>query len=122
MTSLKDADGSARLETHLKSDDFFSVQKFPTSTFVISKIDSKGGDQYVVKGNLTIKGITNEVEFPATIQIAKGQVSAQAKIVVDRTKFDIRYRSGNFFENLGDKVIDDNFEMTVDLVGAPGAI
>jgi polyisoprenoid-binding protein YceI len=122
MTSLKDADGSVRLETHLKSDDFFSVEKFPTSRFVISKIDSKGGDQYVVKGNLTIKGITNEVEFPATIQIAKGQVSAQAKIVVDRTKFDIRYRSGNFFENLGDKVIDDNFEMTVDLVGGPGAI
>jgi polyisoprenoid-binding protein YceI len=117
MTSLKDADASARLEGHLKSDDFFSTEKFPTATFVTSKIESKGGDQYAVKGNLTIKGISNEIEFPATIQIANGQLNAKAKIVVDRTKYDIKYRSGNFFENLGDKAIEDNFELNVELVG-----
>jgi polyisoprenoid-binding protein YceI len=122
MTSLKDADANARLENHLKSDDFFSTEKFPTATFVSTKIEAKGGDQYVVKGNLMIKGITNEIEFPATIKLSTGQVSAQAKIVVDRTKFDIRYRSGNFFQNLGDKAIEDNFELNVDLVGTPGAI
>jgi len=117
MTSLKDAEASARLETHLKSDDFFSSEKFPKSTFVISTIESKGSDQYVVKGNLTIKGITNEIEFPATIRITKDQLTATAKILVDRTKFDIKFRSGNFFENLGDKAIEDNFELNVDLVG-----
>jgi polyisoprenoid-binding protein YceI len=122
MTSLKDADANGRLENHLKSDDFFSTEKFPTATLVTSKIESTGGDQYAVKGILTIKGIANEIEFPATIKVSKGQVSAQAKIIVDRTKFDIRYRSGNFFQNLGDKVIEDNFELNVDLVGTPGAI
>ena len=119
MTSLKDADANARLETHLKSDDFFSTEKFPETTFVTSNIESKGGDQYIVKGNLTIKGITNEIEFPATIQISNDQLSAKAKILVDRTKFDIKFRSGNFFENLGDKVIEDNFELNVELVGNP---
>jgi polyisoprenoid-binding protein YceI len=117
MTSLKDAEANARLETHLKSDDFFSTEKFPKATFVTSKIESKGGDQYAVKGNLTIKGITNEIEFPATIQILNNQITAKAKIVVDRTKFDIKFRSGNFFQNLGDKAIEDNFELNVELVG-----
>ncbi len=117
MTSIKDADASARLEGHLKADDFFATDKFPKSTFVITKIEPKGTDQYAVKGNLTIKGITNEVEFPATIKIAKDQLTATAKILVDRTKFDIKFRSGNFFENLGDKAIEDNFELNVELVG-----
>jgi polyisoprenoid-binding protein YceI len=119
MTTIKDADANTRLEGHLKSDDFFSTEKFPKATFVITKIESKGGDQYAVKGNLTIKGITNEVEFPAAIQTTKDQITAKAKIVVDRTKFDIKFRSGNFFENLGDKAIDDNFELNVELVGTP---
>jgi polyisoprenoid-binding protein YceI len=118
MTSLKDEEGNQRLEAHLKSDDFFSAAKYPTATFVTNQIESKGGDQYVVKGKLTIKGITNEIEFPAMIQIAHGQVTAKAKILVDRTKFDIKFRSGNFFENLGDKMIDDFFELNVELVGS----
>ena len=119
MASLKDGEANQKLEGHLKSDDFFSTDKNPTATFVTSKIESKGGDQYVVKGNLTIKGITNEIEFPATIQVTDGQITAKAKILVDRTKFDIKFRSGNFFENLGDKAIEDNFELNVDLVGSP---
>jgi polyisoprenoid-binding protein YceI len=118
MASLKDEDGNQRLETHLKSDDFFSTANFPTATFVTTKVESKGGNQYVVKGKLTIKGITNEIEFPAMIQIEHGQVNAKAKILVDRTKFDIKFRSGNFFENLGDKMIDDIFELNVELVGS----
>lgn len=118
MTSLKDEAANARLEGHLKSDDFFSTEKFPTATFVTTKIESMAGDQFLVKGNLTIKGITNPIEFPAIIQISNGQVTARAKIVVDRTKYDIKYRSGNFFENLGDKVIEDNFELNVDLIGS----
>ena len=118
MTSIKDEAANTRLEGHLKSDDFFSTEKHPKATFVISSVESKGGDQYAVKGKLTIKGITNEIEFMSTIQIANDQVSAKAKIIVDRTKYDIKFRSGNFFENLGDKAIEDNFELNVDLVGS----
>jgi polyisoprenoid-binding protein YceI len=118
MTTLKDEGANTRLEDHLKSDDFFSTAKHPKATFVISSIESKGGDEYAVKGKLTIKGITNDIEFPSTIQITKDQVTAKAKIIVDHTKYDIKFRSGNFFENLGDKAIEDNFELNVELVGS----
>jgi len=126
MTSLKDTDitnpdGQQKLVGHLKSDDFFATDKHPKATFVITKITAGEKDQYTVKGNLTIKGITNEIEFPASVQIVNGQITAKAKILVDRTKFDIKFRSGNFFENLGDKAIDDNFELNVELVGTQAA-
>jgi len=125
MTSLKNTDvtnpgSNERLVGHLKSDDFFSVEKHPKATFVITKLTGGEKDQYTVKGNLTIKGITNEVEFPAQIQTSNGQILAKAKIVVDRTKFDIKYRSGNFFENLGDKAISDEFELNVELIADQG--
>jgi len=120
MTSITDIDNSERLVGHLKSDDFFSTEKHPKATFVITKIVPAEKDQYTVKGNLTIKGITNEVEFSATIQQLDKQITAKAKILVDRTKFDIKFRSGNFFENLGDKAIEDNFELSVELFAAQG--
>ena len=119
MTSINDIDKNERLVGHLKSDDFFSTEKNPKATFVITTITGNK-DQYTIKGNLTIKGITNEVEFPATIQTMGNELTAKAKIIVDRTKFDIKFRSGNFFENLGDKAIEDNFELNVELVAAQG--
>lgn len=120
MTSITDIDKNERLVGHLKSDDFFSTEKHPKATFVITTITPAEKDQYTIKGNLTIKGITNEVAFPATIQNLGKQITAKAKILVDRTKFDIKFRSGNFFENLGDKAIEDNFELNVELVAAQG--
>jgi polyisoprenoid-binding protein YceI len=122
MTSIKDDESNQRLEGHLKSDDFFSTEKYPTAAFVISNIESKGGDQFLVKGKMTIKGITNPLEFPASITVLNDQVTAKAKIVIDRTKFDIKFRSGNFFQNLGDKAIEDNFELNVELVGTSVAL
>ena len=117
MNSIKDADGSAKLEGHLKADDFFGTAKFPTSTFVITKVAGSGAS-LTVTGNLTIKGITKPVSFPATVAVnADGTVSALAgKILVDRTKYDIRYGSKSFFDSIGDKAIDDNFEIGVKLV------
>jgi len=115
-TDLKDEGYNQKLVGHLKSDDFFATQKFPKSTFVITSITNTGKDQYKVKGDLTIKGITKPIEFPATIQNVGNELRAKAKIVVDRTKYDIRYGSGSFFDNLGDKAINDEFEMNVDLV------
>lgn len=117
MTSIKDADGSDKLEGHLKADDFFGSAKFPTSTFVITKVAGKGAN-VTVSGNLTIKGITKPLSFPATVAVnGDGTVSALAgKITVDRTKYDIRYGSKSFFDSIGDKAIDDNFEIGVKLV------
>ncbi|QIL40148.1 YceI family protein [Pedobacter sp. HDW13] len=117
MNSIKDADGSAKLEGHLKADDFFGVAKFPTSTFVITKVAGSGAN-VTVSGNLTIKGITKPLSFPATVTLnADGTASALAgKIVVDRTKYDIKYGSKSFFDSIGDKAINDEFELAVKLV------
>lgn len=105
-----------KLLGHLKSDDFFSVAKFPTTSFVLTSVTQKSGSTYTVKGKLTIKGITQDIEFPAEIGFNGKTMTAKAKITVDRTKFDIKYRSSNFFEGLGDKAIYDDFELDLNLV------
>lgn len=114
VEDIKDAGSNGKLVGHLKNDDFFSVDKHPTATFVLTDATpiakaAAGQPNYTVKGNLTIKGITNPVTFPATITVKDGQATAQADVTVDRTKYDIRYRSSNFFENLGDRAIYDEF-------------
>lgn len=118
MTSIKDADKSARLEGHLKADDFFGTDKFATSTFVIKKVAAASADQVNVTGDLTIKGVTNSITFPASIAWnADGSVTATAeKVIVDRTKFGIKYRSKGMFPDVGDKMIYDDFELSVKLV------
>lgn len=108
--------GNERLTGHLKSDDFFSVEKHPTATFVISSVAAKGNGNYDVTGKLTIKGITNTISFPATVAVEGSKATAKATVKIDRTKFDIKYRSSNFFQNLGDKAICDDFELEVLLV------
>lgn len=117
MTSIKDADGSDRLENHLKADDFFGVDKFATAAFVIRKVTDAGTNTVNVTGDLTIKGITNPVTFPAKITWnADGSVTAVAdKIIVDRTKYGIKYRSKGIFPDVGDKMIYDDFELSVKL-------
>lgn len=116
VTDLTDKGMNDKLTGHLKSDDFFSVEKFPKANFVISSVTKKSGNDYTVKGKLTIKGKTDDVEFPATIVTAGKQLTATAKIVVDRTKYDIRYGSKKFFDNIGDKAIYDDFELDLKLV------
>ena len=110
-----------KLVGHLKSEDFFGTGKYPSSMLKIKSISSKGGNQYDVKADLTIKGITNEVYFPATINVKGTELNATAKVIVDRTKYGIKYGSGSFFENLGDKAIDNNFELDVNLVATGDA-
>lgn len=118
MTTIKDADKSEKLEGHLKADDFFGVDKFATSTFVIKKVAAGSGNQVNVTGDLTIKGITNAITFPAAlVWNADGTVTATAdKVVVDRTKFGIKFRSKGMFPDIGDKMIYDDFELSIKLV------
>jgi polyisoprenoid-binding protein YceI len=113
---LDDESSRNKLLNHLKSDDFFGVEKYPTAKLDITSAVSKGSNTYDVKGNLTIKGITNPIEFPATVTVSGNTLNATAKITVDRTKYGIKYRSSNFFEGLGDKVIYDNFDLDVNIV------
>ncbi|TWW01865.1 YceI family protein [Chitinophaga pinensis] len=116
VTDIKDAGGNAKLTGHLKSDDFFAVEKYPAADFAITGIKPHGNNQYDLLGKLTIKGITNDVSFPATVVIEKGKLTANAKVKVDRTKYDIKFRSANYFENLGDKAIYDDFDLDITLL------
>lgn len=115
-TDLEDEGYNQKLVGHLKSEDFFGVEKHPVSKFEITSVTQKSGNEVAIKGNLTIKGKTLPIEFPATVKTDGKTLNAEAKIEVDRTKYDIRYGSGSFFDNLGDKTIDDIFTLTVNLV------
>ncbi|AUS06434.1 YceI family protein [Pseudotamlana carrageenivorans] len=110
-TDLEGSDSKAKLEGHLKSDDFFGVEKYPTSSLVFTKVKASGKNAYDVTGDLTIKGKTHAVTFTMSIYGSK----ANAALKIDRTKFDIQYGSPNFFDNLKDKAIYDEFDIVVDL-------
>ena len=103
--------GKAGIESHLKSDDFFSVDNFPTANLTILSVKKKGLGQYQVNANITIKGMTQEIMFDAEIK----EKTAKAKLVIDRTEFGIIYKSGNFFEELADKAIYDEFKLSIEL-------
>ena len=115
---IKDPEYNKKLITHLKSDDFFNVEKFPTANLKIKKITSVEGfvgPTFKMVADLTIKGKTNEIEFPAVVDTKDGKTTATANITIDRTKWDIKYGSGKFFTGLGDKVINDDFKIDVAL-------
>jgi polyisoprenoid-binding protein YceI len=118
VKDLTDPEWNSKLVGHLKSDDFFSVEKNPTAKFELTKAVQKEGNNYDVTGKLTIKGITNEVTFPAMIKMDNKTLVTVAKIMVNRTKYDIKYGSASFIEGIGDKAINDEFELDVNLVAA----
>lgn len=111
-----DAEYGAKLVGHLKADDFFGTDKFPTSKFVLKSVKNNGKDNYELTGDLTIKGKTNPVTFPAVIKMDDKKFVAVSTITVDRTKFDIKYGSKSFIEGIGDKAINDDFEIKLNLV------
>ncbi len=115
-TDITDKEWNDKLMTHLKSDDFFGVAKFPTATFQITKAVIKSDGVYDISGKLTIKGITNEITFPANVKIDDKTFVTIAKITVNRTKFDIKYGSASIFDGIGDKAISDDFDLTVNIV------
>lgn len=100
-----------KLDGHLKSDDFFGVENHPTASLVFTEVTASGKNSYNVTADLTIKGKTNPVSF--TISVYGNKATASLK--VDRTKYDVRYGSTSFFDNLKDKAIYDEFDLVVDL-------
>ncbi len=110
--------GADKLVGHLKADDFFGTAKFPTSNLVIKSATATTAGQFDVKADLTIKGITNEITFPAAITMDGKSLTAKATFKVDRTKFGIKYGSGTFFENIGDKAISNDFDVEIDIAAA----
>jgi polyisoprenoid-binding protein YceI len=99
-----------KLEGHLKRDDFFGIKDHPTATLLINK-STKNGNTYDVSADITIKGITHPIYF----ELEMGVTAATANLKIDRTKFGIRYGSGSFSDDLGDKAISDKFTLDVNL-------
>ncbi len=119
-TDITDAETNGKFLGHLKSEDFFGTDKFPTATFQIksakalAKPDASGNTHEIV-GDLTIKGITKPSKFPAKVTLAADSLTATGTVNIDRTLYGVKYGSGKFFQNLGDKAINDNFSISLNL-------
>lgn len=116
---IEDTSSNNKLTGHLKSNDFFSTDIHPLGKFEVTSItpvSDGSANNHNVAGNLTIKGITREVTFPANINIMPDKVVAVADFNIDRTLWDIKYGSGKFFEDLGDKMINDDFNIKLNIV------
>ena len=120
-TDIKDAESQGKFVGHMSSDDFFGVEKFPTSIFkIVSVTPIKGAvanaDNVTIAGDLTIKGVTQRISFPAKAGVKDGVAAASGKVTIDRTKFGLKYGSKSFFDTLGDKAIYDTFDLTFNVI------
>lgn len=119
VTDIKDAEDNQHLVNHLKSNDFFSAEKHPTANLKIKKIEkstAKAGASYLLTADLTIKGITNEIQFPASIEKNNNAVIATASFNIDRTKWNVVYKSKSILGSMADKFIYDDIAYSVKLV------
>jgi hypothetical protein len=116
MTSITNSDlkegSKERLVGHLKSDDFFGVETYPTAEFIVTKGSKFNDGRATLTGALTIKGHTESISF----EVERVGNEYAAKVEIDRSKYDVRYGSDSFFDNLGDKAIDDIFKLNIKLV------
>lgn len=116
ILDITDPDTNKQFAGHLASEDFFAIEKFPSAAFEITSVTQTSGTSYHVDGTLTIKGITHPNGFDTEIIIGENEINASGKMIVDRTKYDMKFRSGNFFLNLGDTLIYNDFELDVKII------
>ena len=115
VLDIKDAKYNADLTGHLNNADFFDTKQFPTGTFEITKV-TKGDIVSTIEGNLTLKGITKSISFPASVTEKDGVVTFLSNAIkIDRTDFGIKYKSKKFFDNLKDKFVNDLFDITFEV-------
>lgn len=113
-TGKEDGSGGDMLTRHLKSADFFDVERFPEAVFVINEASSTESGVYAVKGMLTVKDVSRPVEFQAYSYQNNGQDMLKGGFTIDRTEWNIKYGSGKFFSDLADRVIDDSISLSFD--------
>ena len=111
-SDLKDEGTKQKLIGHLKSDDFFGVEKFPTANFVLTQSTEFINGKATITGDLTIKDKTEKISF----EVDRAGNEYTSKIAIDRSKYDVRYGSNSFFDNLGNKAIDDIFTLDIKLL------
>ena len=115
-TDIESEKKNKYLVDHLKAKDFFAVDEFPEVVLSITSVEKLEGMQHQMYGNMTIKGITNPISFLAEVNSSRRGFNAIAKIIIDRTKWGVEYKSGNIFKDLGDKIMYDDIEFDIFLV------
>lgn len=120
---LQDEGTRNKLITHLKSSDFFDIQKFPTAKFVITSVNKQKGTgtslktTHRVEGDLTIKGVTKKVSFDASINLLNGKFTANTPpFTINRTEWGVNYQSKSVFSGLVDQFIYDDITLSIDLI------
>jgi len=114
ILDVTDPDTNAQFAGHLASEDFFASEKYPTATLELTGVTHGVNSTYHISGNLTIRGITHPVEFDAKVSnVNADTLQASGKLVIDRTKYNMKFRSGNFFKDLGDTLIYNDFTLNV---------
>ena len=108
ILDITDPTTNAQFASHLASDDFFATEKHPEATLEIASVSGKH-----IEGNLSIKGITQPIGFDVAMTINQDTLIATGRLVIDRTKYGMKFRSGNFFKDLGDTLIYNDFELTI---------
>ncbi len=120
MTTIVDTDLEGamkeKLEAHLKSDDFFGVDKFPEASLDVKGTERIDDNKIRVNAMLTIKGRTNPVSFESTVSKVGDAMMFKGTVEIDRSLYEVRFGSGKFFDNLGDKAINDIFTLQFELL------
>lgn len=126
MTTIEAVDTSAeeaspsRLTTHLRSEDWFEVEVYPEARVEVTNVEQVSGTSYDVTADLTLRNTTESITFPAEIYMnTAGNLVVEADVEVDRTRFGINYGSGSFFDDLGERVIDNTFRTSIMLIAEP---
>ncbi|HOY21022.1 MAG TPA: YceI family protein [Haliscomenobacter sp.] len=117
ITDIEDKKTHDDFLAHLLNDDFFSVDKFKTAKLTITGSSKIESNKFKIDGNLTIKDISHPISFISSIEIFTTTLHSLGEVVIDRTLYNIRYGSGKFIDNLGDKLIYDDFVLQFKLVG-----
>ena len=120
-TDIEDKNSNQYLVEHLKNDDFFSVSKFPHASLKIINVKHKKNNDYLITANLTIKDQTHPVDFIANIKMNEDAALAIGKINIDRSKYNIKYKSKTWYPDLGDRFINDIFELYFNLIALPAS-
>lgn len=118
ILDISDPATNTQFAGHLFSEDFFATDRYPEATFQITRVDHGDENHNLITGDLTIKGITHPLSFTAELHLVDSRITASGKILVDRTLYNMKFRSGNFFTNLGDTLIYNEFELDIKLTAA----
>jgi polyisoprenoid-binding protein YceI len=117
-TGAPDAQKAKDLAGHLMSADFFDVEKHPTATFAVTGSTAQATDSttHLIKGNLTIKGVSKNIEFPAKVVLNGDNIEATASFTINRNDWGVTYGTG-LSGAVGDKIISENIDYKVSLKG-----